>query len=785
MGPTPSADTRLVAPAAAVWAGAFAGTGGGLSSPVALWVAVATAGLAWCLTLTRLTGLVSHRWMVLSCLALLACGAMAGQLRMDSVDDARVALAQGLGEDVAVRVTLSTDPVLTTSGRTEDRVRFRAALTSFGCCGDDRAKPADHAQVRLRAPVLVLASPEWLNLQVGSTATAPARLLATEPGDDVAALLIVDTAPADVAAAAMPYRVAEVFRAGLRDAARHLPEDARGLLPALVLGDEQRLTDRLRGDLRDSGLAHLTAVSGANVAIVVGAVLLVARRCGAAGGALVVLSLVAIVCFVVLARPQPSVLRAAVMGGVAASVLLTGAQGRGLSNLAAACLALILIDPWLSRSPGFSLSVLATAGILLVAPSLLASTASWLPRPIGMALGLSVAAQLAVSPLLVALSGELSLAAVPANLLAGPLVAPATVLGVAAALVSPVLPLLTGVLAWVGALPTTGIARVAHAAADLPGAAVQWRWGWVAAALGALALGMLLRVLLQSWLASVLVVLALAVALFRPLPGSTWPPPDWVLAACDVGQGDATALRAGPGSAVVVDAGPDPVLVDRCLDRLGVQEVPLLVVTHLHADHVGGVRGVSAGRTVAAAVTTTLDDPEHGREVLRDWSAQRGVSVEQVGAGKQLAVPGLTLQVLWPAQHIRAGSAPNQASVVLLAEVAGLRVLLTGDIEPEAQAALLRSGADLRADVLKVPHHGSGDQDEAFLAAVGADLGLVSAGTGNRYGHPAQQTLTLLGELGVGVLRTDEQGSIAIAVDRDGTLTTSWTGADVSGIRGG
>jgi competence protein ComEC len=243
-----------------------------------------------------------------------------------------------------------------------------------------------------------------------------------------------------------------------------------------------------------------------------------------------------------------------------------------------------------------------------------------------------------------------------------------------------------------------------------------------------------------------------------------------VMVACDVGQGDALVLNAGDGSAVVVDTGPDPGAVDRCLDGLGVTAVPLVVLSHLHADHAAGLPGVTLGRPVGEVEIGPGSTPAEQLDAVLGWAAANGASVRRAVYGERRALGRWSWQVVAPLPTPSATSLgddrsgqENNASLVMLARCcAGLRVLLTGDVEPEAQRALLRSGVDLRADVLKVPHHGSRYQEADLLTAVGAEVAVVSAGADNDYGHPAPETLDLLRRAGADTYRTDTGGDVAV-----------------------
>ncbi|HEU4676680.1 MAG TPA: ComEC/Rec2 family competence protein, partial [Motilibacteraceae bacterium] len=405
----------------------------------------------------------------------------------------------------------------------------------------------------------------------------------------------------------------------------------------------------------------------------------------------------------------------------------------------------------------------------------------------GLALALAVpaAAQAVCGPITVLLAPQVSLAAVPANLLVAPAVAPATLLGVLAALVSPLSAGVAGLLGRLAAVPAWWIVHVALTAAALPGASLPWPGGVPGAV--ALAGATLAAVLLAgpaarllaraaairpaaTALGAAVTLLAVLLVVLPARLAPRWPPAGWVLAACDVGQGDALVLPTTPGAAVVVDTGPDPAAVDRCLHRLRITRVERVVLTHDHADHAEGLPGVLRGRRVGEVVVGPLDEPAQEARRLTAWAAAAHVPLRRARVGEQLGDGPLSLLVLAPPAAIHEDSAPNNSSLVLLAVRSGVRSLLTGDVEPPAQAALLRTldaDGDGRldagpVDVLKVPHHGSVHQLPALLAETGARLAVISVGAGNDYGHPAPATVGLLRADGARVLRTDQDGTVLV-----------------------
>ncbi|RYJ05315.1 MAG: ComEC/Rec2 family competence protein, partial [Actinomycetales bacterium] len=444
-------DVRMLLLGATAWAAA-------LSSRWLGWWTLAVAGaglLAWlCLGRGRTAAGV---------LVVFAGVAAAATLRAELVTESPAADLAAEGAAVTLTGTVTSDPRLR-EGRFGEFVLTRVDVRELTGRGTTYA---------VAVPVLVIGDVDWATAELGSTVRTSGTLGPAD-GDDLAGVLGARGPPEILADPDPWWDAAAAVRASIRDAVAHRPDAQRALVPALVDGDDALVEDPLADDFRTTGLTHLLAVSGTNLTLVVGFLLVLARWCRVRGRWLYVVGAAGIVGFVLLARTEPSVLRAAVMGSVALFAMGTDGRRRGARALGVAVLVLLLVQPSLAVSAGFTLSVLATAGILLLAPAWRDALARWLPRWAAEAIAIPLAAQLACTPVVAAISGQVSLVAVVANLAVAPVVGPATVLGLGAGLVG---------LVWdpAGRLLGTGagwcvawIVTVATRGADLPTAAVGW-----------------------------------------------------------------------------------------------------------------------------------------------------------------------------------------------------------------------------------------------------------------------------------------------------------------------
>jgi competence protein ComEC len=755
-----------------------------LPATAVAWVAAGTA-----------IGAPDSPWVVVVCIALWLASLVVAVVRRRASWRGLLVLALA-GGAVAMSSVLAHAPARTPqvlieaahSGRVvELHIEVTGRATSGRIPGTALRARVAGASSEVSSPVLVFGSggdPVIRSARIGSTIRVTGTVSTTDPGDSTAFLVFARGQAAQLGPAPPLLALADTVRADFRAAASELPGDGGDLLPGLAIGDTGSVTATLDDAMKVASLSHLTAVSGANCAIVVGLVLALGAAAGLRRLLRIALAGVVLAGFVVLVTPEPSVLRAAVMAAVALVALASGRAARGVPVLCVAVLILLVVDPWLSRSYGFALSALATGGLLLLARPLSGVFARFLPRRLALVLAVPVAAQLACQPVLLLLAPSLPLYGIAANLLAEPAAAPVTVLGLVACVAAPAFPPLATVVAWIAWVPASWIAAVATFFAGLPGARLPWPGGIPGVLLlGALTVAALVamlggvRPLLQR--AARIVCLIALVGYLCSLVGTqlvqnVTRPGDWEFAVCDVGQGDATLIRSG-GMVALDDTGPEPERLQHCLEQLGITRIDLLVLTHYDLDHVGGVSSVYG--KVTRAIIGPPSDP--GDERIASELRANGARVDQVSAGESGVLGELRWDVVWPPPR---GVEPgNPASVTITLTPVGacgngcLSGILLGDLGQESQARLLASGRVAHVDVVKVAHHGSSDQSALLYERVRSTVGLIGVGAGNDYGHPTRKLLDILAAASTRPLRTDLDGLVLVAPGRDGGPLRVWT----------
>lgn len=634
---------------------------------------------------------------------------------------AQSALQQQAGQKVSLAARVRTDPIATqpkVAGR-----NFVARTYSF-------LASTTHGPVRVIAPRSSVSG-----LLPGQRILIRGRVVDSK--ESRVAGLIIATAPIiELAPPSTWAKSLAAIRAGLRSASG--TGDAGALIPGMVIGDTGKQSIDFKNDMRRAGLTHLVAVSGANFAIVSAFILWCSQFIFRRIPARLIATSIALIAFIALVRPSPSVLRATAMAAVMLIAMATRTRGDSLPALGFAMAAVVAIDPWQARDPGFALSVLATAGLLIIAPRFIAYLQRWIPRSLATVVAIPIAALALCLPIIIALSGYISPISIIANIIAAPFVAPITIVGFIAALISPISPTIAQLLLLMVRPLASIITSIARWAAHY--SVVELERG---------ALGFLIG---SIFIALVFIFgrRALVVALILSIVALWWgrfPAGEWDLFICDVGQGDGYVINLRDHRAIVIDVGPDPLLIDKCLRKLEITTISLLILTHPHADHVAGLSGARKGRRVEA-----------------EWYGN-------VAAGSRATIGGYSIEVLWPLQPGLEDANPNNVSIAAMIRSKDLTLFAAGDIEPPVQEQL--RGKIGRVDIYKVAHHGSRYQDPALMRELSPTLALVSAGEGNSYGHPAPETIAVLEQLRAKVRRTDRDGAIAVDANNHAlTITT-------------
>jgi competence protein ComEC len=768
-------DLRLLPLAVGVWGAALVC----VFWPAGSWWI--TGGCALCVGVVLAAAVVRRRWdgklpgagLVVLLFAAMAAVAVTVGMSMPAREQA----VESAGRVVEVAATVTSSASVGQDGR----LWFEAQTSSIGLRGEGR---------QVSVPVRIGVEPAG-GFDLGAELRAVGEAAATDAGER-SVLVIYATAAEVVRPADGVFGLAADARRAFIARSTRLPEPGAGLLPGLAVGDTRAVSETLNDDMRTTGLSHLTAVSGANCAIVVGATFWLTALCGGGRALRVIVAALSLAGFVVLVTPEPSVIRAAVVAGVAMLTVLLGRPRAGAAMLALCVIGILVVDPWLAATPGFALSVAASAALILLAPPLTRGMRRWMPAPVALAIAVPLAAQLACGPIIALFAEQQSLIGVAANLLAAPAAPIATVIGLLACLTAPV-PLLADLLAASAWLPAAWIATTATTAADLPMAQVLLPAGIGSSLLvlgvsTALALVILrprvdavtperpsMRHLRRASAAALIIVLSLSaskVLLDGPLATASTPE-GWSIAACDVGQGDALLVRS-EGAVALIDTGPEPEPLTRCLRSLGIEHIDLLVLTHFDLDHIGGVAAVRG------KVGTVLHGPPGGPDDQRvlDALAAEGAASTDAQTGLRGDLGASEWRVLWPQRASVAFPTGNDASVVVEFSGADVpRSLFLGDLSAAPQRMLMRTARLVGGyAVVKVAHHGSADQEPALYQALGPTIALFTVGLDNDYGHPRAETLDLLAATGAHIFRTDEQGWILIGLE-DGELQV-WTASE-------
>lgn len=615
----------------------------------------------------------------------------------------------------------------------------------------------------------------------------------------------------------------DVIRDALRHQAAQTISYAPELMPGLILGDRSQQSEHVDQAMKISGLSHLSAVSGAHTSLIATAATILFRSLRLPRGVVVAAFLCTLVLFVQIIGMQPSIIRAATMGAIGAWALFYGRGSQALPVLALSTIVILTISPELVHEVGFQLSVAATTGIVLGAQPL----ERWLhgffekvlpdfwASLLSSSLAISATAQLACQPLLLTFIDYVSLYSLLANLFATPLLPLITIPGTIAAALSVIAPGVSQLLLHLVAVPAAAIGWLATTVADLPGATLPWPEGnagtllivlhWAASGIFVVKLLRLQRrpkppVKLDSpvprWqrifsaqnpqlsMSNMVQYMILAVAVVAHL-AVFWPTTsgsiddEWDIIGCDVGQGDMFLIRTGPASAMVIDTGPDEKLAQQCLSDANVESIDALVITHLHADHVGGISGVLEHHEPEEILYSTGADDTYIAQNSEMPAGARQVTEPEVQIiDHARADDQHPVQIRWSILGANPqATSENDASIIMSVEIyrhgGVVQALFAGDLEEdEAARVIAEETMPDDIDILKLSHHGARNGGTDIIEHTGPTMALIGVGAENTYGHPHQDIIEALGPR-VEILRTDLDGTFTVTFEQNEAFVAS------------
>ena len=555
-----------------------------------------------------------------------------------------------------------------------------------------------------------------------------------------------------------------------RDMAPGLHGERRAVIAGIVLGEDEGLSEELQGRFRASGLYHLLAVSGQNVALIAGGAIMLVYLVGLSRIVGEVVALIAIGGYVLAVGWQPSVVRAGVAGALASLAWLASRPSDRWYFLLLGAALLLAWSPYSLLDAGFQLSFAAVAAIFVVVPRLQRTLAGYpVPRSLGEVVAVSGACGVATAPILLTQFGVIPVYSIPANALAAPVVAPLLGTALVTAIVAPVAPPLAAALAWVNGWLAAYLAGCARLMGGLPYAAVSARAALVGAGaiLGLVYLVSRARGPRRAQLVAVVLGVALVAGGWRLYGGPPVPPPPTGLRITflDVGQGDGALIQV-PGGSVLVDEGPPEADVAAQLRRLGVTSLSMIVLTHPQRDHVGGAKDVLRQVRVGLVLDPALPSESADERGALVEARKHRVRIETARAGEAYRIGALRLRVLWPDGPGSPADDPNNHAVVLVASYGKTDALFTADAESDVTGHLHLPPVE----VLKVAHHGSEDPGlPEELESIQPRVAVISVGAHNDYGHPSPATLAALAAApGLAVYRTDRDGPVVVESDGRG-----------------
>ena len=559
--------------------------------------------------------------------------------------------------------------------------------------------------------------------------------------------------------------------------ARSLPEQQAGLLNGMLIGYREGLSREVQNTFSDSGLTHIMAVSGANVAFIVLPLILLFRRIGIKLEISNIIIIFLLVLFVYITGFSPSVVRAVIMAVAMLTAQIIRREPDVITSIAFSAIILLLYNPSCLFDIGFQLSFAATLSLVLFYKGIKARISfKHIPAFAADILAGTLAAQIGVLPILAYHFNKISVVSILSNLLVAPAIQLITILGLGMAALGQASIVLSRLIGYINCTLLSFILYVSKLSASIPYAVintvtpsifiVMLYYITVLSLLWKKSLARF-KVNIRYYFAAIgfLTVISISVSFI---------PKGLEVVFIDVGQGDSAFIRTNSGKTILIDGGGssakslaqtnvgESIIIPFLLDY-GVMKLNLVVATHGHDDHIQGLKPVLKAFNVDNLILPAVTDKKEFSELI-SISEARGIKIVDCQKGDIVKVDKTTLlNILHPQRSSNISkSSLNNNSIVLKLSYKDVRMLFTGDIEEEAEDMLLHEEAEIEADILKVAHHGSETSSNIeFLRQVKPKVAVISVGK-NNFGHPGAETIDRLLGVNAKLFRTDEDGAVIV-----------------------
>ncbi|PEL17179.1 DNA internalization-related competence protein ComEC/Rec2 [Bacillus wiedmannii] len=555
------------------------------------------------------------------------------------------------------------------------------------------------------------------------------------------------------------------------------PAQSGAFMNALVFGDRQQMTFEVEEQYQQFGLVHLLAISGSHIVLLMVIVYFILLRSGVTREVATVCLIFCIPLYMILAGASPSVIRASITGVLMLIAFICSIRLSSLDALSVTAICMLIFDPYLVFNIGFQFSFVGSFALLLSAPLLLDSSNGVIRNSIY----ISFISQLVSTPILLYHFGYFSPYSIFLNILYVPFLSLIVLPGSIIVLVCiPIVPFLAKGLANVLSIGLNLSNDFLSYCENLP--FIRLVFGQTSILLVALYYASIVSILMvwERRVSKKIMFVASGIFLFVCTCHYVYPyfRESGSVTFLDVGQGDAILIRLPYDKGIyLIDTGGtmrankeewqrkkhefsvgNDILIPY-LQKEGIKTIDKLIVTHGDADHIGAAQELLSNIIVKEVVFGRKERDAVLEKLLKKQALEKAVKISEVGEGESWSVNEAEFFVLAPTGKARS---ENNASIVIWAKLGGATWLFTGDLEEEGEKFLIATYPDLRADVLKVAHHGSNTSSIVpFLSAVQPDVAIISVGERNRYGHPHKEVIERLEKMGIEIWRTDKQGAIS------------------------